>query len=304
MVKFSVIIPLYNKSATVERSVNSVLRQSCTDFEIVVVDDGSTDGGAGVVKGIADNRVRLVGQANGGVSAARNKGIEMAQGEFITFLDADDEYAPGHLSALNRLTEMYPGHNVYGTTYLIRSGGTDTFPTIKGAKFCQSRADGEGVLESFFRVMAACHAPVHIGSIAVRRDSLGNIRFPVGVKAGEDLYFMTRLMTENKMVLTLTPSYIYNFEDRNRVMRKHEEIDALFDGLLHLPCKDPYLRSYIALWHTRRAIYALRAKNFSTIFYHLMRSIAIKPAQTKVYTAMAMALFRLQQQPQPQQEHL
>jgi len=292
MVKFTVVVPLYNKAAAVERSIGSALRQDCGDFEIVVVDDGSTDGGAGVVRGIADSRIRLVSQANGGVSAARNKGIEEAQGEYITFLDADDEYAPTHLSTLKRLIEMYPCHNVYGTAYMIRHGGNDTFPEIKGVKFSQSKAGGEGVLESFFRVMAACHTPVHIGSIAVRRGSLGGIRFPVGVKAGEDLYFIARLMTANSMALTLKPSYIYNFEETNRVMRKHEAIDSLFDGLLRLPCKDPHLRAYIALWHTRRAVYALRTKDFGTIFHHIMRSVAIKPAQTKVYTAMAAALLR------------
>lgn len=292
MPKFSVIIPLYNKAATVCRSINSVLRQSYRDFEIVVVDDGSTDGGAEVVRSIADSRIKIVSQANGGVSAARNHGMSVAQGEYVTFLDADDEYPSNHLSELNRLTETYPNQNVYGTSYVIRCNGSDTMPTIRGVSFSESLSEGEGVLASFFRVMTACHAPVHIGSIAVRRDCLSEVSFPVGVKAGEDLYFIARLMTKNRMVLTLKPSFIYNFEETNRPMGKHEAVDCLFDSLLNKPTIDPYLRSYVALWHTRRAIYALRTRSYGTIFYHLWRSITIKPWQTKVFTAMAVALVK------------
>lgn len=292
MTKFSVVIPLYNKSDTVGRSIGSVLRQDYDDFEIVVVDDGSTDGGADVVRRIADRRIRLISKANGGVSSARNRGMKEAKGEYITFLDADDEYRQGHLRELERLAETYPGCGVYATSYIIRCGGTDTVPTVRGVRFSLSLAEGEGVLESYFRVAAACHAPVHIGSVAIRRDSLGSVMFPTGVKAGEDLYFIARLMTENSMALTLKPSYIFNFEETNRVMLKREAVDSLFDSLLSQRCKDPCLRSYVALWHTRRAVYALRKHNFGTIFHHLLRSVAIKPLQTKVFTAMAVAVFK------------
>jgi len=290
--KFTIVIPLYNKAATVGRTIGSVLRQSCGDFEVVVVDDGSTDGGAGVVESIADGRVRLIRQANRGVSVARNSGLAAAQGEFVTFLDADDEYAIGYLSELERLIQTYPGYNVYATSYKIRTGGHEKFPKIRGLRFTESRAEGEGVLQSFFKVMSSCHAPVHVGSIVVRRSGMNGVNFPVGIKSGQDLFFIAHLMTANQMVLSLKPLYIYNFEETNRVFRKHEKVDSLFDGLLREPTIDPYLRSYVALWHTRRAVYALRTHDYGTIFYHLLRSLSIKPMQTKVFTAMAAALVR------------
>ena len=91
MIKYSVIIPLYNKGWRIKRAIDSVLRQGIEDLEIVVVDDGSTDGSAGFVKSYKDARIHYIYKENGGVSSARNKGIKEATGEWLLFLDADDE---------------------------------------------------------------------------------------------------------------------------------------------------------------------------------------------------------------------
>ena len=103
--KCSVVIPLYNHSDTIQRCVDSVLGQGFEDFELIVVDDGSTDGGGDLVSGMQDSRVHLVMQENGGVSSARNRGIAEARGTIVAFLDADDEWNPDYLETIFRSEE-------------------------------------------------------------------------------------------------------------------------------------------------------------------------------------------------------
>src|SRR5687767_11003972 len=87
---FSVVVPLYNKRSFIRRAVVSVLSQSFTDFELIVVDDGSTDGSFEEIRDIADPRLRLIHQRNQGEGLARNTGMAAARGVWIAFLDADD----------------------------------------------------------------------------------------------------------------------------------------------------------------------------------------------------------------------
>jgi glycosyltransferase involved in cell wall biosynthesis len=98
MVTFSVVVPTYNRAALLPRALDSVLHQTEPSFEIVVVDDGSTDDTEAVVRGYADERVRFLTQPNGGVCAARNTGARAAHGDRLVFLDSDDELVPDALA--------------------------------------------------------------------------------------------------------------------------------------------------------------------------------------------------------------
>ena len=101
---FSVVIPLYNKEKYIKKTLDSVLNQTYSNFEIIVVDDGSTDKSCEIIESIKDDRIHLIHKKNGGVSSARNRGIQEAKGEFIAFLDADDEWLP------NKLEKQYILH--------------------------------------------------------------------------------------------------------------------------------------------------------------------------------------------------
>lgn len=94
---FTIIIPLYNKEKYIKNTINSVLNQKFDNFELVIIDDGSKDKSCEIIQNINDNRIRLILQKNGGPSKARNRGIEEASGQFIAFLDADDEWLPNYL---------------------------------------------------------------------------------------------------------------------------------------------------------------------------------------------------------------
>lgn len=111
---FSVVIPAYNRSNEIKRAIDSVLRQTIQDFEILVVDDGSTDNTVEIVKTIKDNRIHILWQANSGATAARNNGIKHAFGKYVSFLDSDDEWLP---EMLKRQLDCYEADDKVGCVY-------------------------------------------------------------------------------------------------------------------------------------------------------------------------------------------
>ena len=105
----SVVMPLYNRAPTVRRAIDSVLNQNFIDFELIIIDDGSTDGSADVVAAVADPRIRLIRlNENRGGNAARNEGIRQARGRIVSFLDSDDEYLPTKLQTVVDAFEREP----------------------------------------------------------------------------------------------------------------------------------------------------------------------------------------------------
>ena len=114
---FSVVIPLYNKEHYIVKAVNSVLEQSFRQFELIVINDGSTDNSQHCLESISDPRLRVINQINTGVSAARNRGVELANYSWVAFLDADDWWHPDFLNELSALTTNYPDAVLYGSNY-------------------------------------------------------------------------------------------------------------------------------------------------------------------------------------------
>lgn len=120
---FSVIIPVYNRAHLLERALASVLAQSFQDFEIVVVDDGSQDDPKRVIAKIGDSRIRFVRQENQGGGAARNTGIDLAQGRYIAFLDSDDRFLLHHLTTMKAILDRKPGIASYARISVDRGNG-------------------------------------------------------------------------------------------------------------------------------------------------------------------------------------
>ena len=136
-VKFSVIIPLYNKEAEIERTLRSVLAQSVLPHEIVVVDDGSTDRSAAIVESIGSPLIRLVRQANAGECAARNTAMNKAEGTHYALVDADDVWKPNFLEEMKALIEEFPECGLYCSAFdIINTDGRhpSNSPTWWGAQ--------------------------------------------------------------------------------------------------------------------------------------------------------------------------
>ncbi len=120
--RFSVIIPLYNKAPYIRKALESVWSQTFRDFELIVVDDGSSDDSLSVAKDVIAGsgiNARLIHQENAGVSSARNNGVSASHGDYICFLDADDWWAPSFLSRMDWLINEYPDAGIYGTNYYV-----------------------------------------------------------------------------------------------------------------------------------------------------------------------------------------
>lgn len=208
----SVVIPLYNKARHIQRAIESALAQTYSDFEVVVVDDGSTDASSDAVRQISDPRVRLVTQENAGVSAARNRGIAEARFDLVAFLDADDEWEPSFLETVTRLREDYPDAGIYATAYRYSNGDTMWRPRFVG---CAQQREG-GILEDYFRA-AMGQAPVWTSAVMIpRRVFVEMGGFPVGVKTGEDRHMWARIALRHPIAWSPVDGAVYHLSADNR----------------------------------------------------------------------------------------
>ncbi|TDE04551.1 glycosyltransferase family 2 protein [Flavobacterium hiemivividum] len=210
--KFSIVIPLYNKEKSISRAVNSVLTQSYKDFELIIVNDGSSDNSLTVVENIKDGRIKVVNKTNEGVSSARNVGIDIALFEWILFLDGDDYWKSNHLETILELLQKYPDADMYST---LISENSD-----KGINYiANSLADGfEGYIDDYF-----IHAPYgtifHSSSVCISKEALMNVGgFDTNLKHGEDLDMWFRIMINKKGVVKKTSTVVYDLFGENRAM--------------------------------------------------------------------------------------
>lgn len=192
--KFSVVIPLYNKEHYIEATIRSVLNQTCTDYEVIVVDDGSKDDSLALARKFESERVRIIHQENQGVAVARNTGILNARGEFICFLDADDEWRPEYLSAIDGLTEQYSESAIFVTAYAVNMGN--------GKIHYSTRLEPEtGCLPSYWLTLAKGYDFVWTSATTIRRQALLDAGlFKPGEKIGQDLDMWARVARINPRV--------------------------------------------------------------------------------------------------------
>ncbi|WP_428225500.1 glycosyltransferase family 2 protein [Flavobacterium sp.] len=127
---FSVIIPLYNKEHFIENTIKSLLNQTFTDFEILIINDGSTDSSEACILKQTDSRIRYFSKENGGASTARNFGIDRALGQFISFLDADDFWYPNVLDTFYTAIHDNPEAKVFGARIEIELADKKIYPAV------------------------------------------------------------------------------------------------------------------------------------------------------------------------------
>lgn len=213
---FSVIIPLYNKAAYIERAIQSVLYQTFQEFELIVVDDGSTDDSCVQLTVISHRlsveapesykKFKVIQQQNQGVSSARNNGVILAKYEYIAFLDADDTWEPSYLEKMNDLIAVYPDAGIYGSGYYIVKNGKKRIAPI-GVD-----ADMKSELINYCRVYAKTLCmPLWTGATIIRKSIFDHENgFNPRLKLGEDFDLWIRVGTKHPVAFLNKPLANYH----------------------------------------------------------------------------------------------
>ena len=299
----SVVIPLYNKAAEIERTLGSVLGQSVQPREIIVVDDGSTDGGAEIVERMASPLVRLVRQSNAGVSAARNKAISLASGRWIALLDGDDRWSEDYLLTMARLIERYPDCGAYGSGFYVDDGKKLVLADTPQA---------EGVVDFFAESMRRY---VLIPSATIlRRDLVVELGgFPAGMRMGEDQYLWTKIARVADVAFSPAPNVVYSRAASNRsasIFRPEQSAFSLED--LYDADASAISNEYVARVALGKALVesvrggtesarrALEFFSYNTMSRNIARKVslfnalpcALRPAVSAVYNWLAWVIAR------------
>lgn len=292
MPKISVVIPLYNKGFIISETLESVLAQTFTDFEIVIVNDGSTDNSFEIVSQYTDNRIRLYNQENKGVSKTRNAGIEYSKSELIAFLDADDYWHPNHLEELYQLYIDFPNCGLYASRYFMKISEENTIKTT----YIQAVSDNfRGILPDYF--LASMQYRVGLTSaVAIPKKIVqGNFLFNPELNGQEDLELFTKIAIHKTVAITNKYTVEYNFAIENQLSKIQfiQKKIIKFDQFSADESKNKSLKKFLDLY---RLEYALQFRIIGDIkeskFY--LKDITTKiPFKTRVLLVTPSYVLRL-----------
>ena len=188
---FSVIIPLHNKEKYIEKTLQSVFQQTFTDYELIIINDGSTDKSNEIVKSICENKenTTLISQKNQGLSATRNKGIRAANGEIIALLDADDFWNENYLMEIHKLYNDYPEASLFGTDYLEKYNSKNLLEPSKNIP--KKLKNTSFLVDDFFK--ANLFQPIiNPSCFCFKKDVFKTVKFNESIDFCEDVDYYIR----------------------------------------------------------------------------------------------------------------
>lgn len=269
----SVIIPLYNKENTIRDTLESILSQDFEDYEILVVNDGSTDQSLERAKEVESERIRYFSKPNGGSASARNVGVSNAKGQWVMILDADDFLAPGILRHFSNLIQAHPDCHFFCGTFQLKSGD-ELFP--------YSRKYNEGVLRNNFRAWCTGRFMPVAGSCVILRQLLLQYPFQENLRRYEDAESLFGIMRSARIWTTLHPAMIYN---QDSCSASHARPDISEDFIGHLSLEGKSLWEQFALWqlycqglelypNDMKRLY--ESKGFESVKFHFLNYLVKK----------------------------
>lgn len=251
MFLISIIIPLYNKESCIKKTVLSVLNQSYNNFELIVVDDGSTDNSANIVKSIYDKRIRYLLKDNGGPSSARNLGVKKALGQWIIFLDADDLLLPEALDIFCQLINDHPKINCFCSNFFIRSNGKNNLFT----HFYKI-----GIVNDAFKLWLFQRFMPRAGAAIFNINTLKKYPYNENLRRYEDADVLFKMMKYEKFYCTSKATMVYNC-DSLAASHAREDIEEDFLGHLYI-AKNKWERVVILeLYQQCKIIYPIQCKS-------------------------------------------
>ncbi len=219
---FSIVIPLYNKENFITKTINSAFNQIFTDFEIIVINDGSTDGSANKIEAVTDKRVSIYTIENQGVSYARNYGISKASADYICFLDADDLWKPSHLEDLKQLINNYPNCGLYCKSYQKSFFGK----TLLNSTFYNLKKGFVGIVPNYF-LNSIIDEIAWTSAVAIPKKTLEKLNgFNVTLISGQDTDLWIRIALKEKIAFSSKVSAI-------KVISKSSNHLSLSDKRVH-----------------------------------------------------------------------
>lgn len=230
----SIIIPLYNKEKHIIGVLDSVVSQTFKNFEVIVVDDGSTDNGALKVEAYPDERIHLVRKQNGGVSSARNWGLKYANADLVFYLDGDDKLEPNALSVLYDLYEKYPQCDIFTGNFI------QVYPNIKERLYCKSKC--EYVVEDNYKDFYKQKFYMRTGIFMIKKARLlESDGYNERLCIGEDLEFFMRLLTNCKVAYTPTCIFRY-IKEASELSRADKGPERGMLSVIDLDCFKGYCK--------------------------------------------------------------
>jgi len=234
---FSIVIPLFNKEKEIQQTLESVLKQTFHDFEVIIINDGSTDKSEQIVNSFTDERILLISTDNKGVSQARNFGINYANGEIIAFIDADDYWFPNHLEKLFELHQKFPETGLLATNYEFYFSEHNIIrPTFDGIP----AENWSGIVKDFFK-SSMTYRLAWTSAVAVPKailDKIGCFDETITLGAGEDTDLWIRIAVDYPVAFSTEISARYNMTAQNKIV-------------------NPSLKKFLDLY---RVVYALKHK--------------------------------------------
>jgi len=246
MAKLSVVIPLYNKEKDIAGTLKSLFSQTFTDFEVVIVNDGSTDNSEAIVKTFDDKRIRLFSKENEGVALTRNLGVEKAETNHIVFLDADDYWYPFHLENLYDLISKFPNEKWYATAYEKKHNKKLTTSMISPI---MEKENWLGIVDDYFK-NSLIDALAWTSAVCMKKNffqELNGFDATITNGAGEDTDLWLRAALESPLVFSTRISARHNLDGSNRISLTptKQRVFMNLDKYEGLAKEDPYLKKYL-----------------------------------------------------------